>query len=190
MSFRNVPTDGAQFDRGAPTLGSDHHSDRRLGAPQGGRPLVAVTDHLENRRFRGSARPQGANLEGLIGKRRYVLRALLAAILVTRAADQMRDEQQRLFERIADQCPDVLALRQIALSFRGALTARTRHTYENGLKERNGVSSAMWSASPTDYRRTSRQCRRPRYLMEYRSCGGADQSPQDDQTPNLRLCWF
>ena len=46
-----------------------------------------------------------------------------AAILVTRAADQMRDEQQRLFERIADQCPDVLALRQIALSFRAALTA-------------------------------------------------------------------
>jgi transposase len=46
-----------------------------------------------------------------------------AAILVTRAADQMKDEQQRLLDRIANQCPDVLALRQIALSFRAALTA-------------------------------------------------------------------
>jgi transposase len=46
-----------------------------------------------------------------------------AAILVTRSADQMRDEQQRLFDRIAGQCPDVVVLRQIALSFRAALTA-------------------------------------------------------------------
>jgi transposase len=46
-----------------------------------------------------------------------------AAILVTRAADQMNDDQQRLFDRIADQCPEVVALRQIALSFRAALTA-------------------------------------------------------------------
>jgi hypothetical protein len=46
-----------------------------------------------------------------------------AAILVTRAADQMTDEQQRLFERIATQCPDVVGLRQIALAFRAGLTA-------------------------------------------------------------------
>jgi transposase len=46
-----------------------------------------------------------------------------AAILVTRAADQMTDEQQQLFDRITHQCPDVAALRRIALSFRTALTA-------------------------------------------------------------------
>ena len=45
-----------------------------------------------------------------------------AAILVTRAADQMTDEQQRLFDRIATQCPDVVGLRQIALAFRAGLT--------------------------------------------------------------------
>jgi len=46
-----------------------------------------------------------------------------AAILVTRAADQMTDEQQQLFDRIAIQCPDVVGLRQIALAFRAGLTA-------------------------------------------------------------------
>ena len=46
-----------------------------------------------------------------------------AAILVTRPADQMTDEQQRLFDRITTQCPDVIDLRQIALRFRAALTA-------------------------------------------------------------------
>src|SRR4051812_4273019 len=46
-----------------------------------------------------------------------------AAILVTRAAEQMTDEQQQLFDRIATQCPDVIGLRQIALAFRAGLTA-------------------------------------------------------------------
>jgi len=46
-----------------------------------------------------------------------------AAILVTRAADQMTDEQQLLLNRIVDQCPDVVDLRRIALSFRAALSA-------------------------------------------------------------------
>lgn len=46
-----------------------------------------------------------------------------AAILVTRAADQMTEEQQRLLDRISEQCPDVVELRQMALAFRAALTA-------------------------------------------------------------------
>jgi transposase len=46
-----------------------------------------------------------------------------AAILVTRAADQITDEQQRLLDRITNQCPDVVNLRRLALSFRAALTA-------------------------------------------------------------------
>jgi len=46
-----------------------------------------------------------------------------AAILVTRAADQITEEQQRLLDRITNQCPDIVNLRRIALSFRTALTA-------------------------------------------------------------------
>lgn len=46
-----------------------------------------------------------------------------AAILVTRAADQMTEAQQRLFDRISTQCPDVIELRKIALAFRTALKA-------------------------------------------------------------------
>src|SRR4051812_28879390 len=34
----------------------------------------------------------------------------------------MTEEQQRLFDRIANQCPEVVELRQIALAFRAALT--------------------------------------------------------------------
>jgi len=46
-----------------------------------------------------------------------------AAILVTRPADRMSDEQRRLFDRIAIQCPEVIALRKFALDFRDALMA-------------------------------------------------------------------
>lgn len=46
-----------------------------------------------------------------------------AAILVTRAVDQMTDEQQKLFERITNQCPEVGDLRRTALAFRAALTS-------------------------------------------------------------------
>jgi transposase len=46
-----------------------------------------------------------------------------AAILVTRPADKITDEQQKLFDRITTQCPEVIDLRRIALSFRAALTA-------------------------------------------------------------------
>ena len=46
-----------------------------------------------------------------------------AAILVTRPAEKMTDEQQQLFDRIMTQCPEVFALRQLALGFRAALTA-------------------------------------------------------------------
>jgi transposase len=45
-----------------------------------------------------------------------------AAILVTRAADQMTQEQQQLFDRISIQCPDIIDLRRMALAFRAALT--------------------------------------------------------------------
>jgi transposase len=45
-----------------------------------------------------------------------------AAILVTRPEDQMSDEQQRLLDRLMTQSPDIFDLRQLALSFRTALT--------------------------------------------------------------------
>ncbi len=46
-----------------------------------------------------------------------------AAILATRAADQVTDEQQKLFDRIAEQCPDALPLRQFSVDFREALSS-------------------------------------------------------------------
>ena len=44
-----------------------------------------------------------------------------AAILVTRPADQITDQQQQLLERLARQCPAIIDLRKIALSFRAVL---------------------------------------------------------------------
>jgi transposase len=46
-----------------------------------------------------------------------------AAILATRAADQMTEQQQTLFDRIAAQCPDAILLRNFALDFRQALAS-------------------------------------------------------------------
>jgi transposase len=46
-----------------------------------------------------------------------------AAILVTRPADQLKHEQQQLLDRIALQCPEIIALRKLALGFRAALAA-------------------------------------------------------------------
>lgn len=46
-----------------------------------------------------------------------------AAILVTRPADQISDQQQQLLDRIEKQCPEVIELRKISLGFRTALTA-------------------------------------------------------------------
>jgi transposase len=46
-----------------------------------------------------------------------------AAILVTRPADQINDEQQQLLHRLALQCPAIIDLRKIALGFRAALAA-------------------------------------------------------------------
>jgi transposase len=46
-----------------------------------------------------------------------------AAILVTRPADKINEEQQRLLDRIAAQCPEVIHLRKMSLGFRAALVA-------------------------------------------------------------------
>jgi transposase len=46
-----------------------------------------------------------------------------AAILATRAADQMTEQQQVLFDRITAQCPDAILLRHLALDFRQALAS-------------------------------------------------------------------
>jgi transposase len=46
-----------------------------------------------------------------------------AAILATRAADQVTDEQQKLFDKIANQCPDAVPLRQLSIGFRDALSS-------------------------------------------------------------------
>lgn len=46
-----------------------------------------------------------------------------AAILVTRPADKLSDDQRQLLDRIAAQCPEVTVLRKLALDFRDALSA-------------------------------------------------------------------
>jgi transposase len=62
-----------------------------------------------------AGRPRRPNVPERISPKR-------AAILVTRAADQITEAQQHLFERISARCPDVIDLRQMALAFRTALT--------------------------------------------------------------------
>jgi transposase len=46
-----------------------------------------------------------------------------AALLVTRPADQITDQQQQLLHRLARQCPAIIDLRKLALGFRAALAA-------------------------------------------------------------------
>ena len=46
-----------------------------------------------------------------------------AAILATRAADQVTDEQKKLFDKVAKQCPDAVPLRQFSIDFRDALSS-------------------------------------------------------------------
>lgn len=46
-----------------------------------------------------------------------------AAILVTRPADKISDQQLQLLNRIETQCPDVIDLRKISLGFRAAIVA-------------------------------------------------------------------
>jgi transposase len=46
-----------------------------------------------------------------------------AAILVTRPADKLSDEQRQLLDRIVAQCPEVVVLRKLSLDFRDALAA-------------------------------------------------------------------
>jgi transposase len=59
-----------------------------------------------------------------------------AAILVTRAADQMTEEQQCLFDRITYQCLEEGDMRKIVLAFRAALTA------ENSTQLRRWIDGA------------------------------------------------
>ncbi|MEO5952531.1 MAG: ISL3 family transposase [Chloroflexia bacterium] len=44
-----------------------------------------------------------------------------AAVVVTRPATQLTEEQQQLLDRLAVQCPEVIPLRKVALEFRTAL---------------------------------------------------------------------
>jgi transposase len=58
-----------------------------------------------------------------------------AALLLTRPADQLTDEQQQLLDRLAIPCPVILPLRPVALEFRAALqddnSQRLRQWIEN-----------------------------------------------------------
>jgi transposase len=57
-----------------------------------------------------------------------------AAILVTRAADQMTEQQQQLLDRLTVQCPEVADLRQIALAFRAAMSSQDSTQFRNWIE--------------------------------------------------------
>jgi transposase len=104
-----------------------------------------------------------------------------AGILVTRPADQMTEEQQRLFDRISEQCPEVVNLRRIALAFRAALTA------DNSMRLRQWIEGAKRS----EFGQVVRFRLRPAkghlscyggcgHVMEQRSGRGANQPIEND----------
>jgi len=58
-----------------------------------------------------------------------------AALLVTRSADQLKDEQQRLLDHLAGHCPTIIELRKLALGFRAALVADDSHQLREWIDE-------------------------------------------------------
>jgi transposase len=62
--------------------------------------------------------------------------AIMRPVCIMRSATKAIDEQQRLFDRITEQCPDALHLRRIALSFRAGITA------ENSTQLRQWIEGA------------------------------------------------
>jgi len=57
-----------------------------------------------------------------------------AAILVTRAADRMSEDQQHLFDRLSLLCPEIVGLRHMALGFRAALAAENSDSMRRWLE--------------------------------------------------------
>jgi transposase len=93
-----------------------------------------------------------------------------AAILATRAADQMTEEQQKLFDRIAARCPDAIPLRNLALDFRRALSSSESWRMElwielaQTISARSSCAARLWTAQGHVSRH--RGCRN---LVEHRS---------------------
>jgi transposase len=58
-----------------------------------------------------------------------------AALLVTRPAEQLKDEQQQLLDRLARHCPTIIELRKLALGFRTALVADDSHQLRGWIDE-------------------------------------------------------
>jgi hypothetical protein len=64
-------------------------------------------------------------------------------------ADQMKDEQQRLLDRIAAQCPEVVDLRQMALAFRTGFTDVESATAAPAVSPRGSPHTAIeFQSSP------------------------------------------
>jgi transposase len=78
-----------------------------------------------------------------------------AAILVTRAAGRLSDQQQELLQRIAVQCPDVIALRRLALGFREALAHDNCSKLDPWIERTKRCEFGLWSALLTDCRKIS-----------------------------------
>jgi hypothetical protein len=71
-----------------------------------------------------------------------------AALLVTRPAEQITDQQQQLFDRLTLQCPAIIDLRQISLGFRAVLAADDANQLCQWIAEPSTASSDRWCVSP------------------------------------------
>src|SRR5215469_7991995 len=109
-----------------------------------------------------------------------------AAILVTRPADKMTDEQQQLLDFIEERCPEVVDLRRIALSFPDASMADESTELRQWIARTQrcefgpGRSFRLWLG-----KRHLRRFRRRRPRMEHGPGKGANQPSDDDQAPDV-----
>jgi transposase len=62
-----------------------------------------------------------------------------AAVLATRAPDQLTQEQRVLFDQVSSMCPELKLMRTLALEFRAALTSK------NGNQMRDWIQTAIRS---------------------------------------------
>jgi transposase len=84
-----------------------------------------------------------------------------AAILVTRPADKISDEQKQLLDRIEAQCPEVIDLRKISLGFGAALVADNSNRLRRWVEGAKHSEFGRWSVSPMACRKISPPSPRP-----------------------------
>jgi transposase len=87
--------------------------------------------------------PAGGHQNVLIGQ--FVLAPRHAAVLTTRAAEQLTQEQRLLFEQLSCTCPELKWMRMLALDFRQALTSKDGQQMRDWIEiaKRSGIGSIV-----------------------------------------------